>query len=105
MINNTNAGQSAGQSDAALANADGTENTLGLIMDAVLEVTLRFGRQRLPLKDILSLAPGAVVELENHLQDPVELLLGEKVLARGEVVVVDGNYGVRVTECPPSMRQ
>jgi flagellar motor switch protein FliN/FliY len=103
MMNKTNAGRTAGQLDGALASAASLEDTLGLIMDVDLEVTLRFGRRRLSLKEILGLAPGAVVELENHLQDPVELLLGEKVMARGEVVVVDGNYGVRVTECPPSI--
>jgi len=63
-----------------------------------LAVTLRFGGRRMLLKDILDLCTGSVVELDQELQDPVELLLDGKPVARGEVVVVDGNYGLRVTE-------
>jgi flagellar motor switch protein FliN/FliY len=50
------------------------------------------------LKDILDLCAGSVVELDQEVQEPVDLLLDGKLIARGEVVVVDGNYGLRVTE-------
>jgi len=76
------------------------ESNLDLLMNIDLEVTLRFGRRHLTLKEIVGLTPGSVVALENDVKDPVELLLGEKVIARGEVVVVDGNFGLRVTESP-----
>jgi flagellar motor switch protein FliN/FliY len=50
------------------------------------------------LHDILDLSAGSVVELNQYVQDPVELLVGRKVIARGEVVVVDGNYALRVSQ-------
>jgi len=71
---------------------------LDLLMDVELEVTLRFGERQMALRDILDLSAGSVVELNQNVQDPVELLVGRKVIARGEVVVVDGNYGLRVSQ-------
>lgn len=71
---------------------------IDLLMDVDLDVTLRFGERQLLLRDVLDLVPGAVVELDQQIQEPVELLVGRKVVARGEVVVVDGNYGLRVSE-------
>ena len=71
---------------------------LDLLMDVELEVTLRFGERQMALRDILDLSAGSVVELNQNVQDPVELLVGKKVIARGEVVVVDGNYGLRVSQ-------
>ena len=63
-----------------------------------VEVTLRFGHRWLTLRDILNLASGAVVELEESVAEPVEVLVGDRVLARGEIVSVDGCYGVRILE-------
>ncbi len=74
------------------------EPKLELLMDVELDVTLRFGERQMILRDILDLSAGSVVELNQYVQDPVELLVGKKVIARGEVVVVDGNYGLRVLE-------
>ena len=71
---------------------------LELLMDVELDVTLRFGQREMTLRDILDLNAGSVVELDQNLRDPVDLLVGGKVIARGEVVVVDGNYGFRVME-------
>lgn len=71
---------------------------LGLLMDVELRLALRFGSRRMLLKEILDLGAGAVIELDRRVQEPVELLLDGKLVARGEVVVVDGNYGLRVTE-------
>lgn len=70
---------------------------LDLLMDVELEVTLRFGGRQMLLHDVLELAPGSVLELDRHIDDPVELLVGGKIIAWGEVVVVDGNYGLRIT--------
>lgn len=70
---------------------------LDLLMDVELDATLRFGQRRMPLGEILAIAPGAVVELDQQVHDPAELLIGDKVIALGEIVVVDGNYGFRVT--------
>ncbi len=73
---------------------------LGLVMDVELNVSLRFGQRQLPLREVLELASGSVIELDRQVDDPVELLLDGKVIARGEAVIVDGNYGLRVTEIP-----
>ena len=71
---------------------------MSLLENVELEVTLRFGQRQLSLREIGELRSGSVVELDKHVQDPAEVLLGERVVARGEVVIVDGNYGLRVTE-------
>jgi flagellar motor switch protein FliN/FliY len=73
---------------------------LQLVMDVELNVSLRFGQCQLPLRDVLDLASGSVIELDRDVDDPVELLLDGRVIARGEAVIVDGNYGLRVTEIP-----
>jgi len=74
---------------------------LRLIMDVELNLTLRFGQRILMLSEVADLATGSVVELDRAVDEPVELLLGERVIARGEVVIVDGNYGLRITEIAP----
>jgi flagellar motor switch protein FliN len=76
---------------------------LDLLMDVELDVTLRFGGRRMLLREILELGPGSVVELDRQVHEPADLLLDGKLVARGEVVVVDGNYGLRVLEvmAPP----
>jgi flagellar motor switch protein FliM len=71
---------------------------LDLLMDAELEVTLRFGKRSMLLREIMELDAGSVVELDRQVQEPVDLLLAGRLIARGEVVVVNGNYGLRVLE-------
>jgi len=71
---------------------------LNLVMDVELNVTLRFGQRKLTLREVLDLTTGSVVELDRQVEEPVELLLDGVVIARGEAVVIDGNYGLRVTE-------
>jgi flagellar motor switch protein FliN/FliY len=69
-----------------------------LLLGVNLDLTLRFGQRVLLLRDILELYAGAVIELNREIQEPAELLLGDRVIARGQVVIVDGNYGLRITE-------
>jgi flagellar motor switch protein FliN len=71
---------------------------LDLVMDVELGVTLRFGQRQLTLREVLELTTGSVIELDRQVEEPVELLLEGKVIAKGEAVVIDGNYGLRVTE-------
>ena len=71
---------------------------LGRVIDVPLTVTLRFGQRSMRLREVLELNTGALVELDRQVEDPVDLILDERVIARGEVVIVDGNYGLRVTE-------
>lgn len=75
--------------------------TMDLLMDVQLAVTMRFGARRLLLREVLELGPGAVIELDRKVQEPVDLLLDGRLIARGEVVVIDGNYGLRVTDTSP----
>ena len=69
-----------------------------LLLDVELEAALRFGCTELPLAEILDLGPGDVVQLDRNVADPVDLIVGDKIVARGEVVLVNGNFGLRVTE-------
>jgi flagellar motor switch protein FliN/FliY len=71
---------------------------LELLLDIELEASLRFGAREMPLGEILDLGPGDVVELDRHVAEPVDLIVGDKIVARGEVVLVNGNFGLRVTE-------
>lgn len=80
------------------AEVDTGENNLDLLRDVELEVTLRFGERIMLLRDILELGEGSVVELDRQVEEPVDLLLDGKLIARGEVVVVDGSYGLRIHE-------
>ncbi len=69
-----------------------------LLLDVELEAALRFGCREMPLGEILELGPGDVVQLDRHVSDPVDLIVGDKIVARGEVVLINGNFGLRVTE-------
>lgn len=71
---------------------------LGLVLDVELNATLRFGQRQLTLREILDLTSGSVVELDRQVDEPVELVLDGRVIARGEAVIIDGNYGMRITE-------
>lgn len=75
---------------------------LELLMDLELDVVLRFGGRNILLKEILDLGPGSVVELDRTIQDEADLLLDGKLVARGEVVVVERNFGIRITEVLPA---
>jgi flagellar motor switch protein FliN/FliY len=73
-------------------------SNLELLLDVALDATIRFGQKQMLLRDILDLHPGVAISLDRHLEEPVELLIGGRKVARGEVVIVDGNYGLRITE-------
>jgi flagellar motor switch protein FliN/FliY len=83
---------------AAAGKAIPEQASLNMVMDVELNVTLRFGQRQLTLREVLELTSGSVVELDRQVDEPVELLLDGVVIARGEAVVIDGNYGLRVTE-------
>jgi flagellar motor switch protein FliN len=69
-----------------------------LMLDIELEASLRFGCREMPLGEILDLGPGDVVQLDRHVADPVDLIVGDKIVARGDVVLVNGNFGLRISE-------
>ncbi len=78
---------------------------LQLLLDVELEASLRFGSREMPLGEILDLGPGDVVQLDRHITDPVDLVVGDKIVARGEVVLVNGNFGLRVTQVAEPQRR
>ena len=84
--------------------AAGSDN-LGLVMDVKLDVSLSFGRRALPLGEVLELVPGTVVQLDQSIDDPVELLVGGNLVGRGEVVTADGRYALRLIEVIDPHRQ
>jgi flagellar motor switch protein FliN/FliY len=72
--------------------------TMDLLLDVELPVSISFGKTQLPLKDVLRLTTGSIVELNRSVTEPVEILVNHCLIARGEVVVVEGNYGVRIQQ-------
>jgi flagellar motor switch protein FliN len=78
--------------------ATGTSQAAPLLMGVKLPIRVLLGRTQLSLRDIAQLGNGAVVELDCSPDDPVEIVVNDRVIAHGEVVVVSGNYGVRITK-------
>jgi flagellar motor switch protein FliN/FliY len=70
---------------------------IDLILDVALPVSVELGRARMQIQDILKLAPGSIIELDKSAGDPVEILINDRPIAKGEVVVIDENFGVRLT--------
>ncbi|MCK6257021.1 flagellar motor switch phosphatase FliY [Fictibacillus sp. KIGAM418] len=71
---------------------------LDMLLDIPLQVTVELGRTKKSIKDILELSPGSILELDKLAGEPVDILVNQKLIAKGEVVVIDENFGVRVTE-------
>lgn len=76
-----------------------------LLLEVELDASVRFGSREMELKDLLELGPGDVVELDRHVSDPVDLIVGDRIVARGEVVLVNGNFGLRVMEVAEPVRR
>ena len=74
------------------------QGNIGLIMDVFMEMTVELGRTKKKIKDILGMGEGTIIELDKLAGEPVDILVNHKPIAKGEVVVIDENFGVRVTE-------
>ena len=74
------------------------DSGLELVMEIEVPIAVRFGAKQMVLQEILKLDHGAIIELDRTAEEPVEILVNGKVFAKGEVVVVDGCYAVRITE-------
>jgi flagellar motor switch protein FliN/FliY len=74
------------------------DKTLDLVLDVKVKVTVQLGSCQLPMREVLELAPGAVIQLSQHASDPVGLYVNEKLIAYGEVVVVEDSFGIKITE-------
>jgi flagellar motor switch protein FliN/FliY len=71
---------------------------LELLLDVRVKLTVELGACQIPMRDVLQLNPGSVVKLEKAAQTPVDVYANQKLIARGEVVVVDDSYGIKITE-------
>lgn len=91
--------------DANLYTEPHTKQRLDLLLDIELEATLRFGALELPLREVLELGPGDVLPLDRHVREPVELVVGDRIVAKGEVVLVSGNFALHVTEVAEPRRR
>lgn len=78
---------------------------IGLIMDVFMELTVELGRTKKLIKDILGIGEGTIIELDKLAGEPVDILVNHKLIAKGEVVVIDENFGVRVTEIVSPMER
>jgi flagellar motor switch protein FliN len=83
--------------DSKLKLSDEEMNNISLIMDVKLPVKVRIGKKKMLLKDVLNMDIGSVIELNQLANDPLEILVDNHVIAEGEVVIVDGNFGVQIT--------
>ena len=83
----------------------GEQGNIGLIMDVYMEMTVELGRTKKQIKDILGMGEGTIIELDKLAGEPVDILVNHKPIAKGEVVVIDENFGVRVTEILSSLER
>jgi flagellar motor switch protein FliN len=86
-----------GRETAAEQGKHGNWN-IDLLLDVELPISVLFGRSEMSLKDVLKLGTGSVIELDKSVNDPVTIIANHKPIAKGEVVMVDGNYGVKIIE-------
>jgi flagellar motor switch protein FliN/FliY len=80
------------------------DKALDVVLDVKVKVTVQLGSCQLPMRDVLELGPGSVVQLNQHATDPVGLYVNEKLVAYGEVVVVEDNFGIKITELVGSVK-
>lgn len=90
--------ESAVQEGTKKKSAAGPVQSIDFILDIPLKVTVELGRSKMPIKDILSLSQGSVIELAKFAGEPLEVLVNERLIARGEVVVVNEKFGIRLTD-------
>jgi len=87
-----------GPASKPAAEETGKSHSIDLLLDVELPVSVSFGRAQLPLKDVIKLTTGSIIELNRSVSEPVEVIVNNCVIARGEVVVVEGNFGVRIRQ-------
>jgi flagellar motor switch protein FliN/FliY len=83
---------------ASAGKGEGAPPNLKFILDIPLQVTVELGRKRLLVHDLLQLSQGSIIELTKQIGEPFEVLVNQKLIARGEVVVINDKFGVRITD-------
>lgn len=91
-------GASGGSGASASTGNPGKDRNLQLILDIPLRVTVELGRTKMPVSELLNLTQGSVIELSKLAGEPMEVLVNDKLIARGEAVVVNEKFGVRLTD-------
>ena len=81
-----------------MANPLTQQENIGLIMDVPLEVSVVLGRTKKSIKDILEFSPGTIIELDKLAGEPIDVMVNQKMVAKGEVVVIEESFGIRITE-------
>ena len=89
------------QDDTTLEFNSAEMKNMAMLLDVRLQVKVRIGQKKMLLKDVIAMDIGSVVELKQLANDPLEVLVDDKVIAKGEVVIVDGNFGIQITEIAP----
>lgn len=74
------------------------DHKLSLVLDVKVQLTVRLGSCELPMREMLELGPGAIIQLNQRANDPVSLYVNDKLIARGEVVVLEEAFGIKITE-------
>ncbi len=101
-INNNEVGQIKKKietNDETTHNLNPSEiRNINMLLDVKMQVKVRIGQKKMLLKDVIAMDIGSVVELNQLANDPLEILVGDKVIAKGEVVIIDGNFGVQITD-------
>ncbi|MEZ5529446.1 MAG: flagellar motor switch protein FliN [Porticoccaceae bacterium] len=87
-----------GNAAAAKVASSGGEINLDALMDVQVNLSVEIGRSKLAIKDLIQLSPGSVVELDRMVDEPLDLMVNGTLIARGEVVVVDGQFGLRLID-------
>ena len=82
----------------AAENEDVSTRRLDLLLDVPLDVTVELGRSRMTIQDLLGLTPGSVVELDKVAGEPLDIVVNDRLIARGEAVVVNDKFGIRITD-------
>lgn len=88
----------AAEAERKIASLEGSDRNLNLILDIPLKVTVELGRSKMVVSDLLNLGQGSVIELSKLAGEPLEVLVNDKLVARGEAVVVNEKFGVRLTD-------
>lgn len=86
------------EAEKKIASLEGSDRNLNLILDIPLKVTVELGRSKMVVSDLLNLGQGSVIELSKIAGEPLEVLVNDKLVARGEAVVVNEKFGVRLTD-------
>jgi len=85
-------------SETATPNGESGTRRLDMLLDVPLDVSVELGRNRMTIQDLLSLGPGSIIELDKVAGEPLDILINDRLVARGEAVVVNDKFGVRITD-------